>query len=1020
MRRKNIPKIFTSIAIFSLVFFQAYPLAVALAEDTSSSPPSSSPSSPSSSSDSNNSSSDTADKTNKADTADKTDTTKKTDKADAATDTTQKADTANTDPQKTTTDTASKPDPVDNTDSPKGSNASSGNYSQSTNDSSGTSDPKEGQTTETTQGDPTGQTDPAAAASAGDAASATVTSDLTKGDSAPDNNNTNGSGDATPAGGTDASQAGSQKDPSQTTEQDVQNAKNVQDATTPTPAGTDASQDASQGVSAPDATTPASETTPTSSTDPVVNNTNDTQDTNTVSTASDTGQNVATADASKSTADPIANDAQSSGNLDASIDASTDASKTDGKSADASQDVSTAATTPITTPTPAGTDASQGADAPDATPATPSTINTGDATAATVIENNVNTNVTTANGTVTNTDIYDYTGDINLLQAFQTVLDNAKKKTDSNSAAIDLAIHNINSALVTNNANTSANTGGNSASGDAASVTTGEASALTNIVNYINTNIVGDNWLYATLNIFGTWNGNLIVPGEGLLSAPATGAPSQVSVVNSNSALVTNDVTTSADTGGNEASSDAGNVSIQTGTAAAGTNVASVLNTNITQSNWFLLLFNNMGNWTGQLINWGGDGKSNTLTYNLGTYGTYDAPTAGGGKLTVTNENNAQVSNNVVTAASTGDNSASGGNDGAIVKTGNASALTNIFNMINTNIVGDNWFFGVVNNMGDWNGNVEFSYPDLAVALVDESGYAQPGADVNYTIHYKNLGQADASSTKLKLDLPGDVSASKTEWNLGDLKPGQEGSVEVGANVSGSAKSGEVLAATAKISTGTKEVNLDNNSSTDDLNVYDQRSSSSNDNLDSKITVKRTSTASGDVKPGTHVKNTITVENKSDNTLYNVQLDEKMLTGDNAKLGDFSWPIGKMKKGGKVRIEYDFIINNPGQKVTVNYVARAAGEDLNGQDVKSKKASSLLTVLGFVQKADAQMIGQAPEVAGAQDTSNAQAQVLGNNASPIERLPFWIWLASLLAFYLVVNWSLFPKGIIHRSSKHNG
>lgn len=623
-------------------------------------------------------------------------------------------------------------------------------------------------------------------------------------------------------------------------------------------------------------------------------------------------------------------------------------------------------------------------------------ITTGDAESVTVIENNINTNVTTENGVVSNADIYDYTGDIDLLTVFVAVLAGAKGIVTLGGDAINIVIKNINNAVVENQATTASNTGNNSATGDSASITTGEATATTDIVNYVNTNIVGNNWLYATLNIFGNWNGNLIVPGEGLLSALDARNFSTINIFNENSATVTNDVLTVANTGDNSATSGgAGEVNIQSGSSLAQTNISNVVDTNIVRNNWFLLLFNNMGSWTGQLLNWGGE-SNNVLSYNFG--GAYtEFPS---GTLSVTNQNEAQVTNSAVTTANSGGNTASGNFGGAKVTTGNASAFTNIFNMINTNIIGDNWFFAVVNNMGNWNGNVEFGYPDLAVALVSDQAEVSPGETVDFAVHYKNIGQADSGATQVRLQLPAELSAEKTVWDITGLKSGAEGSLQIKAQVKSDADAGATLKSTVEISTETKEVNVGNNSDSDETGVYDARAASL-DSLDSKLVVKRSSTVTDQAKPGDRVQNTIIVENKSDNSLYNVSVSDKMLIADGTKLADFVWPIGKIKKGDKVRIRYEFIVNNPGQEVAVNYVAKAIGQDMTGQEVSSHKASNWLTVLGFVARAYAVSDEETPIVAGLEtENSTPASSVLQNDPVVPLGWPFWLWLTSVVAYSL--------------------
>lgn len=73
-----------------------------------------------------------------------------------------------------------------------------------------------------------------------------------------------------------------------------------------------------------------------------------------------------------------------------------------------------------------------------------------------------------------------------------------------------------NTAVITNNIDLSANTGGNSASrntGGNSSVTTGDASIMLNLVNFVNNNFAGGNVVFTVVNVFGSWLGDFVTPG---------------------------------------------------------------------------------------------------------------------------------------------------------------------------------------------------------------------------------------------------------------------------------------------------------------------------------------------------------------------------------------------------------------------------------------------------------------------------------------------------------------------------
>src|SRR5690606_9295768 len=75
-----------------------------------------------------------------------------------------------------------------------------------------------------------------------------------------------------------------------------------------------------------------------------------------------------------------------------------------------------------------------------------------------------------------------------------------------------------NTANINNSLDLSANTGNNDTSfntGGDSNITTGDATIIANIVNFVNNNIVGDGKLVVTVvNVFGSWLGDLVTPGS--------------------------------------------------------------------------------------------------------------------------------------------------------------------------------------------------------------------------------------------------------------------------------------------------------------------------------------------------------------------------------------------------------------------------------------------------------------------------------------------------------------------------
>ena len=75
-----------------------------------------------------------------------------------------------------------------------------------------------------------------------------------------------------------------------------------------------------------------------------------------------------------------------------------------------------------------------------------------------------------------------------------------------------------NTANIVNNLDLTANTGGNSTNdntGGDNSIKTGDAHVIANIINFVNNNIAGNGRLFVTVvNVFGSWIGDLVAPGQ--------------------------------------------------------------------------------------------------------------------------------------------------------------------------------------------------------------------------------------------------------------------------------------------------------------------------------------------------------------------------------------------------------------------------------------------------------------------------------------------------------------------------
>jgi hypothetical protein len=385
-------------------------------------------------------------------------------------------------------------------------------------------------------------------------------------------------------------------------------------------------------------------------------------------------------------------------------------------------------------------------------------VNTGNAVAVVNLTNVVNTN------------IFDSQGFILLLNSLfgDTGTIDTRKFIGGGAAAADCGencslftatkINATSTAKIANNIVVRADSGGNAAKGEKASITTGDAFAGVNLINLANTNIIDSNYMVVAFNGFGGWGGDLVLPGKDFWSNFTEGGAGwrSASLSVKNQAAVENQVAVEANTGGNDATGD--NSFIQTGRAAAAVNIVNSVNGNFFNQDSLFMVFRVFGNWSGTVFS-----APPGITWSEGENGIqikYDEAAAeeavGGdcgdcaGALTAEINNNAGIQNNVSVFALTGANKVDG--DAAAVRTGDAFAGTNIINLANNNIFGRNWILAVFNIFGDWSGNVAFGRPDLWVGTEIEStpSGVEAGSSVNYKFTVANRGDADATNVILE------------------------------------------------------------------------------------------------------------------------------------------------------------------------------------------------------------------------------------------------------------------------------
>ncbi|MFA5925884.1 MAG: CARDB domain-containing protein [Parcubacteria group bacterium] len=697
----------------------------------------------------------------------------------------------------------------------------------------------------------------------------------------------------------------------------------------------------------------------------------------------------------------------------------------------------------------------------------PNSIETDDAAAENSVYNEINTNVVGENVEKFEQNITGmYSGDINLLDEFTNLLSSADTADSNGLTAAQIAIENT--AETENSLESSATTGGNSIEGEdsRAAIETGDAISAANIVNFINVNLIGENWLFATINVFGDWVGDLIVPGEGLLNVPEASAQSNENISIENDATIINTADANASTGSNTISGDNGTAAIETGSAASSSVIKNVVNTTIIKNSWFFLTINNMGSWIGKAIHWGEDNNEEIYSYDFNEDESWEA--------NLTNwfssifiKNSANIENSAVASASTGSNSIKGNYGAANIQTGSAYAASNIYNFVNTSIIGNNWFFATVNIFGTWKGNVNFAYPDLSVSINDGKGSANRGENLHYSVEIENEGKASASNVYVRISLPdclstsgnpntGDKNGSGNEisWNLSGLGAGEKKSFSIDAAVPENISPDESKIRTyAQVLTETKETELDNNTSADDTlinpSVEDNNEISPpeiitlNDNPNkiqgSQVNDPQTNDPQAQyslsirreinnkkAKPGEKIKYTIYVSNSGDGDLHKVKVEDNLKNKD-GDLGSYAWDIGNLGKGKTAKVTYGLLIGADAPKGDYKSSAVATGFDPNESEVKSSEAKVSFHMesvkLAAAQQQyyyyyylyspaysrQVQPFSIIETASAAENNEDTHPRVLGAWTNRKSALPLTYWLIAALSYSYLLNSFLFPK-----------
>lgn len=658
-------------------------------------------------------------------------------------------------------------------------------------------------------------------------------------------------------------------------------------------------------------------------------------------------------------------------------------------------------------------------------------LKTGDALAWANLINLLNMNIVGSNFAVLFIDVKDGSQDIDLNEIWkqleaQSAANSVFLVGDQSSPNLQLIIQNKNDATLENNLSVCALSGNNLANqNNSASIDTGNATALANITNVVNTNILGSKFLFGIINITGQFKGNLILPRPEMFTGVGNSAigGANIDFSNQNIARVSDSLSSSASTGDDQAVDNGGSSSVDTGNATSYVNDLSLINFNLFMNNWFYLMINNLGNWNGKTLSWSDPTSveqqstpSQTYQVEGGQLPSTEDPKAISEEVPESvfeNKNTANICNKVKVLASTGNNQANENANDASIKTGNAKAGLNLINLINLNVLASRWFMSLVNVLGNWNGNAIFAYPDLAVSLSDGPSSVGLGESFAYQLSFNNQGYDDAPDVLLKMQFPkgltyeGDTSGvsancsvRECSWHVGNLKKSQAGSFEVKVKLDPNflsieetsffgklvpkvyaAENSESFIVKALITTSLPESNNANNVSDKTTEVrlpatsgVDVSQSNAVDQRLPKLQISAKNNINDFVYPGDTVTFEILVKNTGEVRSENTYLDHSLYDGLPEDFGQAQIKIGTIEPGKTAKVTFGMVIKEGQNYHNGSYHTQslAAGFAPNGSKVVSdsvrldfnihlKNIASLFEVQAIENHEEEKVLGMATE-----------------------------------------------------------
>jgi hypothetical protein len=289
----------------------------------------------------------------------------------------------------------------------------------------------------------------------------------------------------------------------------------------------------------------------------------------------------------------------------------------------------------------------------------------------------------------------------------------------------DVTVNSTTNANVTNNIKLSAASGNATVTDNtkAGSATTGNAQAIANVINILNSVVSAGKSFVGVININGNLHGNILMPQSFLDELLATNAPHtsmSISAADASTLGITNTVTSSATSGTATSSRNTDAGSANSGSADTAVTIFNLTGSQIVGNNCLLVFVNVSGQWVGVIMN----APAGATAAALGGGATASD------NATVTANTNATITNNIDVNAKTGNAAVTDNTKAGSAKSGDAGTVVNLLNLENSRLNLSGWF-GVlfINVFGNWFGNFGVYNPasQSAGRGAGEAPESQPG-----------------------------------------------------------------------------------------------------------------------------------------------------------------------------------------------------------------------------------------------------------------------------------------------------